>query len=489
MPGTFHHPGLHRTLMLQVVLPVLLLLALLLALALNVLADVREDRLQRDLRQVARAVQLPVARALESGDDNLLFSNLESVFELSEVYGAYVFDADGRRQASFGTVRPSASQSLQAVNLGMVEEQEFDQYEQISGRDVYSFFLPLFDTVGQPNGLLQVTRRRSDIEQELAQLHAWSWGSSAAFLSVLTLLLYGAHRRAIGKPLDRLLASMQRIRNGDLQHRATPVGPAEFRGLAHGLNSMLDAIAEARQKTHEERVARVAIADRLRQSETLALLGQIAGGVAHELGAPLSVVDGRAQRILRSCEDPSMRGELESIRQQAHRMQALLEQLLSLGRNSREPLSPVDPAVLIRAAMVQVPEGTERVQIIPGPAVRPRLRVQALEQAIANLVRNALQSAPDSRVEAGWDIRRTSAGAEFCLYVQDTGPGIAAEVRDSMFEPFISSKRPGEGSGMGLAIVRRIVEEHDGSIEVDSSPGGSRFVVCLPLANASGAEA
>src|SRR5690606_9091954 len=97
--------------------PVVVLLALLLALASAVVEDLLETNLQRDLRQVARAVHLPVARALESSDEEQLTDSLESIFALSEVYGVYVLDEDGELVASVGSVQPSESQSFRAVAL------------------------------------------------------------------------------------------------------------------------------------------------------------------------------------------------------------------------------------------------------------------------------------------------------------------------------------------------------------------------------------
>lgn len=480
----FNQRSLRHTLILHVVLPVVALLGILLALAMSVIADFAEERLQGDLRLVARAVELPLARALESGDREQLYNNLESIFDLSEVYSAYVFDVQGQRLASFGTVSPSPSQASRAVSLTVFGEEEFDQYERISGRDVYSFFLPLFDATGQPNGLLQVTRRRSDIERQLAMLRTWSWSAAALLLLLLLGSLLLAHQRAIGQPLTQLLASMNRVRAGDNAHRATANGPSELRTLAHGLNAMLDAIAAAQQQTRVEQAARQQIADQLKQSESMVLLGQIAGGVAHELGAPLSVVDGRALRLLRHCDSDATRHELDAIRDQAGRMRQLIEQLLSFGRNSREPFTWIALPELFTRSLATLLTDRERVTCNTGPDVQLWGSMSALEQALGNLLRNALQASPTEQVRTGWYLPAHTTDtnkALVCLFVEDQGPGIPLDMQTRMFEPFVTTKRPGEGSGMGLAIVRRIVADHEGNIRVASDDTGTRFELCLPL--------
>ena len=471
--------NLRTALLIRVVLPVFLMLGLLLVVALEIVAQLTEERLQRDLQQVARAVQMPVAQALERSDLEQLSNSLESIFDINEVYGAYVFDVNGVRLVSFGSVRPSQSQTYRAVELTVDIEQEFDQYEQISGRDVYSFFLPLFDTAGRPNGLLQVTRRRSDIESELTLLRRWAWSGFGVLLAVMLGSLMWTHHRVIGKPVTRLLDSMRRVESGDSHYRAPMDGPREIRQLAGRLNSMLDSIQTAEAQARSELEARQVMAGKLRHAETMAVLGQLSGGVAHELGAPLSVVDGRAARLLRNCDKEEERRELEAIRTQVSRMSALVEQLLSFGRNSRAPMEEVDVAELFERVFRYAREEGWEPELLPGETVSVRGDMMSLEQALGNLLRNACQACPDGRVRAGWQLE---ADHRVSLFVEDAGPGIAEDMRHQIFEPFVTNKMPGEGSGMGLAIARRVASDHSGDISVAESPlGGARFVMSLPV--------
>ncbi|WLD57331.1 ATP-binding protein [Salinispirillum sp. LH 10-3-1] len=476
MPFPSIWTSLRAVLLWQVALPMLALLALILAGALAVISELSEQRLQRDLRQVARAIHLPVSQALERKDFAQLQTSLESVFDISEVYGAYLFDENGGRLVSFGAVNPTQAQADEALQL--TERGEFAQYERIRGRNVYSFFLPLFDTSGQPSGLLQVTRLRADIERELTQLKAWSWLGFAAVALLILGTLALTHQRSVGRPLQALLTSMRQVSAGQISHRAKPVGPQEIQELASTLNGMLDAIAKAEQQAAEQRKAGEILTEKLRQTETLAALGQLSGGVAHELGAPLTVVDGRARRLLRHTTAPQDVAELEDIREQTRRMTAIVEQLLSYGRSSRHQHRPIALTDWLEQTLQHNRAAFHATQIQAGPEVSVYGDALSLEQVLSNLLRNAWQAPEVNQVAIRWSV----TDGTLQLSVEDNGKGIATDQRERIFEPFFTTKQPGDGTGLGLAIAQRVLREHNGQLRVsDSALGGACFTLTLPV--------
>ncbi len=466
--------SLRSVLALQVVAPVLAVLALILVVLLGVLGQFVEDRMQRDLQLVARAVHFPVTQALARRDIGQIESSLASVFGMSEVYGAYLFDGEGNRILSFGTGQPTRAQAGDALKLS--REGQFEQYETIRGENVYSFFLPLFDAGGQPDGLLQVTRRRSDIDAELRKLHLRTWGGFASAALIVFGVLGFTHRRAIGRPLENLLQSVQRVAAGERETRVKPTGPLELRQLARRFNAMLDAIDSAEVREAAEREERARVEAQLRRSETLAALGQLSAGVAHELGAPLSVVDGRARRLQRSARGEDEARELAEIREQAARMTSIVQQLLAYARGARSGHDRVAvPALVARVHALAAAEGVE-ASLREGPPVAVRGDALGLELALVNLLRNARQACPDSAVEVGWSV----AEGRVTLRVDDAGPGVPEAERERVFEPFHTTRLPGEGTGLGLAIVQRIAREHGGEARVAESPlGGARFELVL----------
>ena len=474
MPSQLLSGNLRRVLLVRVALPVLVILSIILSAGQLLVSHFIEERMQRDLQLVARAVYLPISQAMARNDLEQMQNSMASLFGITEVYGAYLFDADGQPIISFGVVNPTQAQAEDALTKTL--SGEFAQYERIRGRDVYSFFMPMFDEVGQPNGLLQVTRRHSDIDQQLKRL---AYGSWAGFLliSVLILgILVLTHQRAIGGPLERILRSIQRVESGEYHHRATEDGPSEVRKLASGLNRMLDAIQQAEAREEEQRLEREMISERLRQAETLAALGQLSAGVAHELGAPLSVVDGRASRLQRRMTESKDIEELEDIRCQTSRMTSIIQQLLSYGRSSRSQPRALDLKALMARAQALIQGEGYQVELIPGKKARLKGDSLSLEQALVNLLRNACQACPDGPVKMHW-----SVDDQVQVIIEDAGPGIDPSIQKQLFEPFVTTKNPGQGSGLGLAIVKRIVEEHQGEVSVlQSELGGAKFVLRFP---------
>ncbi|WP_206057462.1 sensor histidine kinase [Nitrincola schmidtii] len=475
MPYQLLSGNLRRVLLVRVALPVLVILAIILSAGQMLVSHFIEERMQRDLQLVARAVYLPISQAMARNDLEQMQNNMASLFGITEVYGAYLFDADGNPVISFGVVNPTQAQAEDALLKTL--SGEFDQYERIRGRDVYSFFMPMFDEFGQPNGLLQVTRRHSDIDQQLRRLAYGSWGGFLLTSLLILGILVLTHQRAIGRPLDRILRSIQRVEAGEHHHRAFEDGPSEMRKLASGLNGMLDAIQQAEAREEQQRLEREMIAERLRQTETLAALGQLSAGVAHELGAPLSVVDGRASRLQRRLTETKDLDELQDIRHQTARMTSIIQQLLSYGRSSRAKIRQLDLYALVARAQSLIEGEGFHVELIPGNKAMLQGDSLSLEQAIINLLRNACQACPEGPVKIHW-----SVDDKIHLIIEDGGAGIDASIKEQLFEPFVTTKIPGQGSGLGLAIVKRIVEEHQGRIEVQQSElGGARFELIFPL--------
>lgn len=467
--------NLRRVLLVRVALPVLLILAIILSAGQMLVSQFIEERMQRDLQLVARAVYLPISQAVARNDLEQMQNNMASLFGITEVYGAYLFDAEGQPLISFGVVNPTQAQAEDALLKTL--SGEFDQYERIRGRNVYSFFMPMFDEVGQPNGLLQVTRRHSDIDQQLQRLAYGSWGGFLLISLLILGILVMTHQRAIGRPLERILRSIQRVEVGEHNHRAAEEGPSEMRKLAVGLNGMLDAIQRAEAREEQQRHEREMIAERLRQTETLAALGQLSAGVAHELGAPLSVVDGRASRLQRRATSEKDLNELHDIRHQTARMTSIIQQLLSYGRSSRSKPRRLDLSALVSRAHSLIQDEGYQVNIESGPEAFVMGDSLSLEQACVNLLRNACQACPEGPVQLHWWVDR-----HVHLCIEDGGPGIDPTIETQLFEPFVTTKTPGQGSGLGLAIVKRIVEEHQGVIRVEHSPlGGARFELIFPV--------
>lgn len=473
------HPSLRLTLILYVILPLCLALVIAGIIGLNLLEDWTERRMQEDIQLVARAISLPLSRALEDGHQNTLEDTLLSAFNIGRVYGAYVYNAEGEKLAAVGQERSLPP----PTHLSRVARQGHRQgeYGRVAGRGVYSYFVPLSDSVGRINGLLHVTRRASDFQGFITNVRR-----SAFFVLLIGLLVIGwlvliGHNGAIGRHLKSIASTMESVKRGDRLQRAPTIGPGELASLAGSLNTMLDSIQQAEQEIERQRQKQLQLNERLRQSEKLAAIGQLAAGVAHELGTPLSIIYGHVQRAEREDADQtSFKKPLAVIREQVQRMDRIVSQLLDFGQSRQIKMRAVKADQIASSAVHSLGEEDARRRItLTGPDPAPILRVDPfrIEQALANLVRNALQAGTDVQARIRWFKDNGKAGYE----VEDTGPGIAPDVRPRLFEPFYTTRPVGKGSGLGLAVVHGIVEEHGGEISVETGDsGGALFRLTFP---------
>ena len=473
--------SLRSVLIINVIVPLVLAMAAATYFGLRAMEHTVEKRLQEDVQLVARAIRLPVSYSLEKDRFGSVSQALESVFRIGRVYSAYIYDAQGEQIAAVGAVEPEKQQKdLREVVKG---GERTGQYEKIQGRRVYSYFVPLFDTSGKSSGLLQITRKKSDFEdyiQGLRMLVAAIFAGAGLFVSGFVLL--GFHRAA-GRYFTKLARSMARVQGGERTHRAELRGPKEIVTLAKSLNGMLDSVDRSEEEIVKRRKEQESLERKLRESEKMAAIGQLAAGVAHELGAPLSLIDGKAQRCLRDKNMMATHGQsLQDIRQQVRRMSDIVRELLDFGRGAMQERRWARAAQLAGSAVAIVKkEIGERIDFhIEAPSSDPWLYIDPLrfEQALINLLRNAAQAEETTRVRITWELNQSH---EVVFLVEDDGPGIAEEVKPKIFEPFFSTKKNGNNTGMGLSVVHGIIKEHEGSIQIaDTELGGAGFRIILP---------
>ena len=274
----------------------------------------------------------------------------------------------------------------------------------------------------------------------------------------------------VTKPFDRIEVLL-RIRNA-LQTRAL------YLALEHEKRGL--------EQTVRERT------ERLVQNEKLATLGSLLAGLAHELNNPLTVVSGQARLLQETASDPDAARRARRIGEAAERSVQIVRNFLALAR--QQPAERIEVSLNdvvagavdllafdLRGARIRVTMDLARH--LPAVAADPH----QLHQVVVNLVTNAQQAL---RRHDGERAIRIATGPmpernRVWLTVSDTGPGIPRELHERIFEPFFTTKPSGEGTGLGLALCRSVVETHGGTITVDSEPaGGTTFAIELPVAPA-----
>ena len=300
-----------------------------------------------------------------------------------------------------------------------------------------------------------------------------------------------------------LLLTSRRLLHPLLEIRDALHAPSRQVGERLEVSASTRDVLEYRQllEAFDDLSVRFAATEReLVQAEKASLLGQLASGVAHEIGTPLNVMSGNAEYLLRKLgpADPA-RPALEQIVRQAERITEMVQQLLDFARPSEARRVPFALADVLSETLQIVSPMLRRldVRVDVDPDTPPVLGdPRLLEHALLNLVVNACQAMPkEGRLSIVVGVETPAAdgrdaGAHVCCRICDTGCGIAAENLGRIFQPFYTTKAQGEGTGLGLAIVERIVRQLQGSIEVSSRPGeGTTFTLRLRAAPASEAVA
>ena len=275
-----------------------------------------------------------------------------------------------------------------------------------------------------------------------------------------------------------------RRRNG----RAMPVelSAAPLRG---GESKELGVIGVFRDLTRVRQLE-----DRLRRSDRLAAIGELAAGLAHEIKNPLTSLLTFSRHLSRRFEDPDFRQKFQSVvPRELERINTIVERLLELARPARLTFKPLRLPALLERVLELYGDRLEAqgVRVVRDwrrdvPAVW--VDQEALYRALVNLVANALDAMPRGgslTLRVAWSDAETLGGARLgtrrvAVEVEDSGTGIEPADLDRVFNPFFSTKEG--GTGLGLALTQKIVEDHGGSIDVRSAPGaGALFRIVLPL--------
>jgi len=348
-------------------------------------------------------------------------------------------------------------------------------------------------------------------------LLASTFAPERAFPLVLTIvaldvgifIVFGHYivTRHVLRPVERLMAVADAVVGGDLVARAPDAETSDFATLAARLNRMTDHLLDAQSQ--------------LVRSEKLASIGRLAAGIAHEVGNPLGAMGTYVEVLRRRGGDPEV---VQGLTRELDRIDAIIRGLLDYARPREEPLQPIEPGAVLRStfALLEAQGAFKPVRAaldVADGVPRVMGRGHLLEQALVNLLLNAVDAAGAGRGggvvilgarrwayepgraapkrasdDGGIEFPRTPprrpARSEFAaglpgalLFVADSGPGVAPEDRERVFDPFFTTRPPGQGTGLGLAIVARAVHDMGGVVWVDPArEGGAAFKLFFPAA-------
>jgi signal transduction histidine kinase len=395
-----------------------------------------------------------------------------------------------------------------------IDKQPVGEHIIANGKPSYALMEPVRDDQDRVSAAIELMRDEDDVARALVESRRTVGWALVGLSVLLVVMIWLSTRASISNPLKRLVEAIDDVTHGDLGRVILRERDDEVGDLADRFNDMTGSLREAREEILHGVDAKLALEARLRHSEKLATIGQLAAGIAHEVGTPLNVIGGRARQLEKKSNDP---GEVAKnagiIATQTQRITKIIQQLLDFARRPSAVRTSVDLSVVSKDCLdfLEHQLAVSRVEALlrpfavhgEGAPSKPVVWGDAdqLQQVCLNLCVNAIQAMPDGgRLEIDTlGLSRRKPGLEeappepyVVLAVADTGVGIPEEDRERIFEPFYSTKQRGHtgGTGLGLAVSVGIIKDHDGFIEIDSPPGGGTiFRVFLPAQQAEASNA
>ncbi len=333
---------------------------------------------------------------------------------------------------------------------------------------------------------VQVSTGRLESWARLERHRAYAFALIAALLLALGVGLLTS--RWVGLPLRSLTRAMAGAHQGATgAPEAAEVGPPEFRELARRYNEMRSALAH-RERESASRAALLSLEDRAKAYDRLAQAEEIAGGFAHEIGTPLNTMNGHLQLLredMRQAQDAAGEERVALMLSQLERVAKIVRGGLTRGSWPAPRRVPTDlpqlVARMVRFLEPSLDEAGVLAELRPARAdVLAATDPDLVEQILLNLLKNAIEALPRGgriTLSTGQD------GGSTFIDVTDDGPGLSAEARTHLFQPFVTSKGSA-GTGLGLAVSRRLARSLGGELAYVESEKGTSWRLTLPPADA-----
>jgi two-component system, NtrC family, sensor kinase len=447
-----------------------------------------EAAMRNELRAHAATLKIALEDAYRSGRTSDVQRLINRLSEDPKVYSVTLFDETGRSVMSSNPLAADEVRNPPQVQQVLATSQSA---EIESNQELVSLIIPI--RIGEfRQGAFEITQPRSFIKADFARARRDIALVTLALFTAIILVVLAVMRRSLLRPINELLGGAIAIGCGDLGYQVrVPERGGELAQLAQEFNRMADSLAEQRSAALLDSEMRLALEHELKHKERLASVGRLAAGIAHEMGAPLNVIKGRAEMLQQRPDMPEKKRDriLNIINAQADGIARIVRQLLTLARPFNLKREVVDPLQLISEISELIePEATKAGVGIEIRSNGEQVWIDGdrdlLHQVLLNICLNGMQAiGTDGRLRIEilcGEIIRNDRNF-IALRISDTGPGISPENLNNIFDPFFTTKDVGQGSGLGLAVSHRIVEEHNGWIDVENQPtGGAVFTVYLP---------
>lgn len=426
--------------------------------------------------ELTKAIQVGVERVTassashESGLETYLKTlKSKGIKEVSVISNAEEI-IDSTNPTKIGTtVSPKKKELIIKAQLG-------EQVSEESGR-TYNVMIPVV-AGKQRYGYIHLQVNSEDVSEIMKRNLLKRIGATLiVFAAGMALSIFLAFRYT--QPIHNVVAAAKNVAAGNLEQNLPENRSDEIGDLTKSFNFMVQRLRENRR-----------LEERLREAEHLSAIGQLSSSIAHEIRNPLNYISLCIDHIKEKYrpgnpeQSEAFANLISGMKQEIHRLDKLVNDFLDYGRPLKLNLQNAKMADVLAEIMeiMKVKAGSDKINIIENYEFLPELMMdrELIKTCFINVIANALQAMPDGGILA---LRTRQLDGRFVLQVSDTGLGISRENLARVFEPFFTTKN--NGLGLGLAITKRVMEEHGGKIDFVSEEGrGSEVTLSIPLLNA-----
>ena len=365
-----------------------------------------------------------------------------------------------------------ALRHLPAAALARLEKDKKPYYSVAAEHGKFrGLYMPVVDSAGHVEAIMFSGIEKRGVQEVLTSRIAL-FGLIALVGIVLGVATGLILSRVVVRPLEYLRDGALQLAGQNFDASVPISSDDELGDLAKAFNAMATRLRAARDEQ----------AQRFRKDK-LAALGELSAALAHEIRNPLGVINTSSALLEKSTADPAKAAELtRMIREESVRVSGLVQDFLQLSRHRQPVFEVIDPTAPLERAVAMAVTGRDDVRVHRAYAhdsARIRADAGLLAQAWGNLLTNALQAMGPKGGEL-WLSARAGNG-EVCMTLEDSGPGVPAEIMPRLFEPFFTTKEG--GTGLGLSIAHTLVEANGGRLEAlpPQQKSGARFVMRFPV--------
>jgi len=456
--------------------------------------DILIRKMKAEVRSTGRTLKVSLEKISPPEEREYVHGLVNAVSEYERTLGVIVYYPGEKLIFRSHSLEEGIEPYLDLIKRSIQEDRPQEEFRTYKKVPIFSYAFPLQDRKGKNIGGVSILQNTSLMEKEIEKAK-WSIFVTIFLIigGTVALILLGTRKWVI-QPIAKLMDGIKNLAQGNLDQQIDLKNGDELSELAQAFNQMAVDLRKAQERIIREGETRLELEMDLRQSEKLATIGQLASGLAHEIGTPLNIISGRAELIKKRSEDKeAMQNNLDIIVSQTERITKIIQQLLGFARKKRPERTALNIDALLETALDLLDHQIQnhRVKVmkdwrddLPSVIGDP----DQLQQVFLNLILNAIQSMPEGgtlRLSASSKIiskegleEGSRKYLEIC--VEDTGTGMEKEVIKNIFNPFFTTKDT--GTGLGLMVTYGIIQDHEGWIDVESEAGkGSVFKVYLPF--------